>query len=129
MTEAFVYDAIRTPRGKGKKDGSLHEVRPVNLLAGLLKEIPVRTGVSAQYIEDCIMGCVTQVRDQSGDIAMADVSASEIARWFPTTELAHIGDEVADGLWDPILEASRPLALFDGLRTDFSLARLKHYSG
>jgi AMP nucleosidase len=64
-----------------------------------------------------------------GDIAMADVSASEIARWFPTTELAHIGDEVADGLWDPILEASRPLALFDGLRTDFSLARLKHYTG
>jgi len=53
-----------------------------------------------------------------GDIAMADVSASEIARWFPTTELAHIGDEVADGLWDPVLEASRPLALFDGLRTD-----------
>ncbi|MDZ4372535.1 MAG: AMP nucleosidase [Phenylobacterium sp.] len=64
-----------------------------------------------------------------GDIAMADVSASEIARWFPTTELAHIGDEVADGLWDPTLDISRPLALFDGLRTDFSLARLKHYTG
>ena len=36
MTEAYVYDAIRTPRGKGKKDGSLHEVKPVNLLAGVL---------------------------------------------------------------------------------------------
>lgn len=73
---AYIYDAIRTPRGKGKKDGSLHEVRPVNLLAGLLKEIPIRTGVSSQYIEDCIMGCVTQVRDQSGDIAMAAVMAA-----------------------------------------------------
>lgn len=39
MTDAFVYDAIRTPRGKGKKDGSLHEVKPVNLLAGVLSEI------------------------------------------------------------------------------------------
>ena len=73
---AYIYDAIRTPRGKGKKDGSLHEVRPVNLLAGLLKEIPRRTGVDSKHIEDVIMGCVTQVRDQSGDIAMAAVMAA-----------------------------------------------------
>jgi AMP nucleosidase len=64
-----------------------------------------------------------------GDLALADVSAGEIARWFPTTELAHIGDELADGLWSEALEDNRPLALFDGLRTDFSLARLKHYTG
>ncbi|HRD45411.1 MAG TPA: AMP nucleosidase [Caulobacter sp.] len=64
-----------------------------------------------------------------GDLALADVSAAEIARWFPTTELAHIGDELADGLWSDALEDNRPLALFDGLRTDFSLARLKHYTG
>jgi len=64
-----------------------------------------------------------------GDLALADVSASEIARWFPTTELAHIGDEVADGSWDMVDGETRPLALFDGLRTDFSLARLKHYTG
>jgi acetyl-CoA C-acetyltransferase len=68
---AYIYDAIRTPRGKGKKDGSLHEVRPVSLLSGLLKEIPRRNGISADKLEDVIMGCVTQVRDQSGDIAMA----------------------------------------------------------
>ncbi len=64
-----------------------------------------------------------------GDLTLADVSAGEIARWFPTTELAHIGDELADGLWSEALEDNRPLALFDGLRTDFSLARLKHYTG
>jgi AMP nucleosidase len=57
-----------------------------------------------------------------------EVSASELARHFPATELAHIGDEIADGTWVSIDE-SRPLALFDGLRTDFSLARLKHYTG
>jgi AMP nucleosidase len=57
-----------------------------------------------------------------------EVSASVLARHFPATELAHIGDEIADGLWvSP--DQSRPLALFDGLRTDFSLARLRHYTG
>ena len=60
---------------------------------------------------------------------LADVSATEIARHFPTTELAFIGDEIADGFWEPALEMTRPLALFDGLRTDFSLARLAHYTG
>jgi AMP nucleosidase len=55
--------------------------------------------------------------------------SNELARWFPTTELAFIGDEVADGVWEPRLEAARPLALFDALRTDFSLARLRHYMG
>ena len=74
--DAYIYDAVRTPRGKGKKDGSLHEVRPVNLLAGLLAEVPKRIGIDSRYIEDCIMGCVTQVRDQSGDIAMAAVMAA-----------------------------------------------------
>lgn len=69
------------------------------------------------------------VLDGAVDIAMADVSSAEIARHFPTTELAYIGDEIADGFWTPGLEPSRPLALFDGLRTDFSLARLAHYTG
>ncbi len=54
---------------------------------------------------------------------------NEIARWFPTTELAHIGDEVADGLWIRDPDGRRPLALFDGLRTDYSLQRLTHYTG
>ncbi len=60
---------------------------------------------------------------------LADVRAKDLARWFPTTELAYIGDEVADGLIDYTGGEARPLALFDGLRTDFSLARLRHYTG
>lgn len=63
------------------------------------------------------------------DMAMADISSVEIARHFPTTELAYIGDEVADGAWIGVVDEPRPLALFDGLRTDFSLARLAHYTG
>jgi len=69
------------------------------------------------------------VIDNAARAAQADLDSAAIARWFPTTELAEIGDEIADGLWSPALEAHRPLALFDGLRTDFSLARLAHYTG
>ncbi len=61
--------------------------------------------------------------------AMEGVSPNDLARYFPTTELAHIGDEIADGLFLPDASGARPLALFDGLRTDFSLARLAHYTG
>jgi AMP nucleosidase len=65
----------------------------------------------------------------AADVAAADVGADAIARWFPTTELADIGDEVADGFWAGAADGARPLALFDALRTDFSLARITHYTG
>lgn len=63
------------------------------------------------------------------EFALDTAVSADLARWFPTTELAHIGDEIADGVWEPVLEAAQPLALFDALRTDFSLARLRHYLG
>ena len=62
-------------------------------------------------------------------VAFADVAAADLARHFPTTQLAHIGDEIADGEWWELPGAAQPLALFDALRVDFSLARLRHYSG
>jgi AMP nucleosidase len=61
------------------------------------------------------------------EIDLDAISVTELARWFPSTDLAHIGDEVADGIFES--DGVRPLALFDGLRTDFSLARLRHYTG
>jgi len=61
--------------------------------------------------------------------ALAAIPPAELARHFPATELAEIGDEIADGLFLPAPSGERPLALFDALRTDFSLARLKHYTG
>ncbi len=67
------------------------------------------------------------VLDPNHALNLDEVSAVELARWFPATELAYIGDEIADGL--PTPGEARPLALFDGLRTDFSLARLRHYTG
>ena len=64
MTEAYVYDAIRTPRGKGKKDGSLYEVKPVNLLASLLTELQRRNGFDTAAVDDVVMGIVSPVGDQ-----------------------------------------------------------------
>ena len=69
------------------------------------------------------------VLDGTDDLRLDDVRAADLARWFPTTELEHIGDEIADGAWDYRSQPERPLALFDGPRVDFSLARLRHYTG
>ncbi len=69
------------------------------------------------------------VLDASDGSDMGGVTPLELARHFPTTELADIGDELADGLFGVDPTASQPLALFDALRTDFSLARLRHYTG
>ncbi len=85
--------------------------------------IEVEVGRSAQEIP------FPYVLDGAADIALADISSAEIARHFPTTELAHIGDEIADGSWLHAEGSARPVALFDGLRADFSLARLAHYTG
>ncbi|WP_067109560.1 AMP nucleosidase [Sphingopyxis granuli] len=69
------------------------------------------------------------VLDASDGSDMGGVTPLELARHFPTTDLADIGDELADGLFGADPAASLPLALFDALRTDFSLARLRHYTG
>ena len=61
------------------------------------------------------------------DVVLNPSQTAAIARYFPTTDLAHIGDELSDGLFDP--DEDFPLSQFDGLRTDFSLARLRHYTG
>ncbi len=69
------------------------------------------------------------VLDGTDDLRLDGATAADLSRWFPATELSHIGDEVADGTWDYARHAERPLALFDGPRVDFSLARLRHYTG
>ncbi|ELX08425.1 putative acyltransferase [Janthinobacterium sp. HH01] len=69
MTEAYVYEAIRTPRGKGKKDGSLHSVKPITLLSGLMRELQSRHKLDTALIDDVVLGCVTPVGDQGADIA------------------------------------------------------------
>jgi acetyl-CoA C-acetyltransferase len=67
--DAYIYDAIRTPRGAGKAGGGLSGVRPVALLAGLYRELAARTGVDPAVIDDIVLGCVTQVGEQGANLA------------------------------------------------------------
>ena len=69
MAEAFVYDAIRTPRGRGKSSGALHEVKPITLLTGVLKELQHRHDLDTSLVDDVVMGCVTPVGEQGSCIA------------------------------------------------------------
>ena len=64
MTHAYVFDALRTPRGKGKKDGSLHEVKPIDLLAGLLGELQRRHDLDTAQVDDVVMGIVSPIGEQ-----------------------------------------------------------------
>jgi acetyl-CoA C-acetyltransferase len=95
MTEAFVYDAIRTPRGKGKKDGSLYEVKPVNLLAGLLTELQRRNDFDTAKVDDVVMGVVSPVGDQGAVIAKV---AALKAGWDFTCAGMQINRFCASGL-------------------------------
>lgn len=78
--EAYIYDAVRTPRGRGKSDGSLHEIQPVDLLATVLKAIKDRHDLDTSYIDDVIMGCVSPIGEQGADIARTAVLAAGYAQ-------------------------------------------------
>ncbi|MGC6329815.1 AMP nucleosidase [Rhizorhabdus sp. FW153] len=85
--------------------------------------VEVEVGLSATEIP------YNYVLDAGDDLDLTGASPVELSHIFPSTELAQIGDELADGLWLQDGESARPLALFDGPRVDFSLARLRHYTG
>jgi acetyl-CoA C-acetyltransferase len=83
MTEAFIYDAVRTPRGKGRPDGALHEVTAVALSAGLLNAVKDRNGLTGHAVEDVIWGNVTQVGEQGGCLARSAVLLSDLDERIP----------------------------------------------
>ena len=83
MTEAYIYDACRTPRGKGRPDGSLHEVTSVALSARLLNAVKERNGLEGHAVEDVIWGNVTQVMEQGGCLARSAVLLSDLDESIP----------------------------------------------
>ncbi|MEI6800127.1 MAG: acetyl-CoA C-acyltransferase, partial [Pseudomonadota bacterium] len=83
MTEAFLYDAIRSPRGRGRADGSLNEVTAVALSAQMLDALATRNGLSGHAVEDVIWGNVTQVGEQGGCLARSAVLASSLDQAIP----------------------------------------------
>lgn len=76
-SEAFIFDSVRTPRGKGKKDGALHETKPVDLLKTVLKALQSRNSLDTSEVDDLVMGCVTPVGDQGADIAKTAALAAD----------------------------------------------------
>ncbi|MDN5787174.1 beta-ketoacyl synthase N-terminal-like domain-containing protein, partial [Pseudorhodobacter sp.] len=83
MTEAYIYDAIRSPRGKGRVDGSLHELTSLALSAKVLNAVKSRNGLEGHAVEDVIWGNVTQVGEQGGCLARSAVLASDLDQSIP----------------------------------------------
>jgi acetyl-CoA C-acetyltransferase len=95
MTEAYIFDAVRTPRGKGKKDGALYSVKPVNLIAGLLGALQARNELDTSQVDDIVLGCVTPVGDQGADIAK---TAAMVADWDVSVAGVQLNRFCASGL-------------------------------
>ncbi len=83
MKEAYIYDAVRSPRGKGRKDGSLHEVTAVRLSTEVLNALKARNNLEGHAVEDVIWGNVTQVKEQGGCLARSVVIASDLDESIP----------------------------------------------
>ena len=92
--DAYIFDALRTPRGK-KKDGSLHELTPTDILAKLLKSLEEKHDLDTSQVDDVIMGCVTPVGDQGANIAKAAV---QYARWDDDVPGVQVNRFCASGL-------------------------------
>ncbi|WP_339502547.1 acetyl-CoA C-acetyltransferase [Pseudomonas silesiensis] len=112
MTQALIFDALRTPRGKGKADGALHSVKPVNLVAGLLTALQQRTSLDTSQVDDVVLGCVTPIGDQGADIAK---TATQVAAWDVSVAGVQINRFCASGLEAVNLGAMKVRSGFEDL--------------
>ena len=112
MTEAFIYDHVRTPRGKGKKDGSLHQATPVWLLRGLLRSLQQRLDLDTSLVDDVVLGCVTPVGEQGADIARTAVLD---AGWAESVAGVTLSRFCASGLEAVNLAAAKVASGFEDL--------------
>ena len=85
--EAYIYDAVRSPRGRGKADGALHEVTPIALATQILRAVPQRTGIDTADIDDVILGCVAPVGEQGADIARVAVLNADYDQTVPGVQI------------------------------------------
>jgi acetyl-CoA C-acetyltransferase len=87
MTDAFILEAVRTPRGRGRPDGSLHSITPIQLAAQTLAALRDRTGIDTSHVDDVILGCVTPVGEQGADIARIATLVAGYAENVPGKQL------------------------------------------
>src|SRR5690606_32833565 len=95
MAEAYIYDAVRTPRGRGKATGRLHEITPIQLATQVLQAVRDRTGIDTADVDDVVLGCVAPVGEQGSDIARVAVLNADYAE---TTAGVQINRFCASGL-------------------------------
>ena len=95
MAEAFIYDTVRTPRGRGRKDGKLHEITPVSLATQVLEAIRDRNNIDTADVDDVVLGCVAPVGEQGSDIARVAVLNADYAE---TTAGVQVNRFCASGL-------------------------------
>lgn len=107
MTDAFIYDHVRTPRGKGKKDGGLHQASPVWLLRGLLKALAQRNQLDTSLVDDVVLGCVTPIGEQGADIARTAVLDAD---WAQTVAGVTLSRFCASGLEAVNLAAAKVMS-------------------
>ena len=79
MADAYLFDAVRTPRGKGKKDGALHEITALSLATQVLENLRDRNGLDTKLVDDVVLGCVSPVGEQGADIARTAVLTADYA--------------------------------------------------
>ena len=111
MADAYIYDAIRTPRGKGRADGALREVSAVRLSAGVLDALRARTGAATDAVEDVIWGNVTQIGEQGGCLARSAALLSGLPETVPGLSVNRF---CASGLEAVNLAAAQAMALGGG---------------
>lgn len=112
MTDAFIYDHVRTPRGKGKKDGGLHQASPVWLLRGLLKALEQRNRLDTSLVDDVVLGCVTPIGEQGADIARTAVLDAD---WAQTVAGVTLSRFCASGLEAVNLAAAKVMSGLEDL--------------
>lgn len=118
MTEAYIYDATRTPRGKGKKNGSLHEITALQLATQQLEAIRDRNNLDTSFIDDVVLGCVSPVGEQGADIARAaalNAKYAETASGFQVNRFCASGLEAVNLAAAKVMSGEADLAIGGGV--------------
>ena len=121
MPDAYIFDHVRTPRGKGKKDGSLHEVTPIRLASQMLEAIRDRNkGLDTREVEDVILGCVAPVGEQGANIARAAVLMSGYDESVPGVQINRFcasGLEAVNMAAAKVMSGQSPMAIGGGVES------------
>ncbi|MEM9726738.1 MAG: acetyl-CoA C-acyltransferase, partial [Pseudomonadota bacterium] len=87
MADAYIYDAVRTPRGKGKPDGALHEITPTDMSTQVFDALVERNNLATDQVEDVVMGCVSPVGEQGANVGRTAVLSSKLGEGVPSYQL------------------------------------------